>query len=605
MATVPSYGVGNVESRPLAPGYQQNLGGDTGALEQGKALERAAVRLDRASDQLGAVAIDAQREDNEREVKRLDVAFSEAIRTVGYGDGTEQNPGYYSLQGEAAVAARQGAMDAIKKQHADLVKDVTNPRVRDLFSRASAVRAEHEFGQIERHTMSQRKVANDATSEARLGAAASDAAAAWNNAEVMAMSKTIAKSEIAGMAARNGWSPEVRKMKELEANSVIVQGAIKGALAANDVETAQKLYDQNINGLTGTVKTNITTMLREQSMDKAAQSLRDQALLLYPNDPEKGLKYVRDNAEGKLEDEALTRVRQQYNDAHTAKERTHTEQERARTEADRKKREEREDIRWSDYLKNRAEHETQLAYTLAERARVEKLRIAKAEGWKTVEAGGSLSQLDPEVKAELDGNTLAAMERRQRQIASGAPVETDWTKYGEYNEMTADQLRAVDLGLARTQLGDAEFARVRDRVTQAQQDRLDPKNEFSVPARVNQAANTLGLVGTEKTKVRGQFTTMVEQELARLKEIKGKPLSDTEVSETITGISDKVAINGRFNNLFGTNEVPLYRVEIPADIRAKMIQEFRADKGRNPTDAQLAREYVARQAQERAQKAKK
>lgn len=603
MPTVPSYEP-RVGSRPVAPGYQsaQGASADAFGASGGRVLERGGQHLLNAGNEAARVALQAQQEDNAREAKNLDIQFSEAIRQIGYGDGTEANPGYYSLRGEAAVAGNKGAAEAIAEARKRLVATARNPRVAELFGTAAATRVEQEMGQIARFTERERRVAHDATAEARIATALSDAAAAYNNPEVAATSRAVISAEVAALAKSNGWSADVQKARLAEANSTMVLGSIKAALAADDLDTAEKLLDANVAGMTGGAKTEAIKLLEQQGLDKAAQALGNEARRLFPGSLDKQVAWIDSVVDGKKQSAAMQYVENRHSIHRRMITEGRADQEYAENRRDKQQSREREEIRWRNYLSDRAQHDVDVAHRNEERERTERLRNARETAEKHIEAGGRYADLPPDVKASLDGTKIAALERRERQLASGEPIATDWEAYSRYNSMTAEQLRSVDLQVARTQLADREFSIVDAAVRAALAGRRDPNDPASPASVFNAAVLKYGLDGDDKVKVRGQFRTMFFEELEKRQKEKGRELSAEEVRATLKDVTDPALINGV---LWGTSERQTFKIKVPEDVRKQIIANFPRERmGREPTEWEITRAYVELQKKAREGKTK-
>lgn len=572
MAQVPRTVTGSVQTQALPQVYQSDAGATRDAFggAQADASTKSGQLLGHEADVATEIAVKQAAEDNEREAKRLDVELSSRIRRVGYGDG-QNDHGFYGTHGQAAVDAGAGTKEAVAKLKKEMLAEVKNPRVAKMFGTAADARLEQEFGTMDRHIMKSRSEANDAIAEARMGDAAANAAAAWNDPVVMQRSLHIAGTEARGIMERKGITdPATVDAKVREAQSVIVGDTVKAALAADNVVEAQKIFDANQAGLGAGARIELTKMLRDQSVSKVSQALRDKALALFPTDPIKGIEWIRQNAEGKVEDAAIEHTLQIYNLQHRAA----------------------DDIR---AIRNQAIHEANVAYELGERAKREAKEKARTEGWKAIEAGQTFASLPAGTKEAVDGTTANAMQHREQQIASGAPLVTNWSKYNEYSNMTPDQLHNVDLGQARTELADTEFHHIEALKLQADQGKLAATNPFSINGIFNKTADSLGLRGDAiKEKQRGELGSMFQEELDKAKKEKGlkgkQELSLQEQKEILRSLTDSIAIKG---SVWGTNNDPAYKVKVPQEDRRKIIEAFQANHGgAYPTDFQIVKAYA-------------
>ena len=166
--------------------------------------------------------------------------LSSTLRAINYGDGTQQNPGYFGLKGEAALQGYEGAQKAVQEAREKLAKNAKNDRVKEMCTDVASRRIESELNTMARFVGQERVRAADTVSEARLSEAANDAARAWNNPTIIQRSIGLAVNEVKDMAERNGWGKEVEAAKVREATSVIATGAAKAALAVEATGAAQR-----------------------------------------------------------------------------------------------------------------------------------------------------------------------------------------------------------------------------------------------------------------------------------------------------------------------------------------------------------------------------
>jgi len=663
MATVPVVRGPSVEVRPAAPSYQSTQGATIDAFGgDGRGAIQGGRDLMVAGGQAAQLATKILIDDNEREAKTLDVEFSKSLRVIAYGDGTDANPGYYATRGENAIGGHKSASEAIEKRRKELIDGASNPRVKEMFGTSAAARAEHELTSFGRHLNDQKRAANNTATEARIGEAVNDAVSAYNDPEVAGRSSSIIRSEVAALAEREGLGKEGAAAKYKEAFTVLTQGRVKAALAADDVEGAQKIFDANSEGISGAVRTELQKSLRDGSVAKQAQVLRDRALQLFPGDPVKGLQWIQDAAEGKVEDEAVQRAQTIYGarasaeaqararagekraeasyeqgqadrleaiadraeakaDRLEAKERRKTvteprederwqqgqddrEQARADRQEARDRRgvtEPREDERWRLGLEDREREERRrivteaaadasVAWAKSERERTEAIRKAQTAAEEHIESGKPFSMIPAEIRASLDGTKEAALRKREKQIATGEPMKTDYAKYNEYMAMNSDGLRNVDLAVARTQLEDEEFNQVRNRVAAAHQGRFDAIN--SPTGLFNARANEVGLTGSGKADERGRLHSMFLQEVAKEEaNIAPKKITDARLREILNSLTDPIEIKDKYLG-FVDGKTKLYDVKVPPEFKAA-ADKMQSDAGKPTlTEAQLARAYI-------------
>lgn len=313
MPIVPSGSQRNVSQRPVENVFQSSQGATADAFgaSRGRALEQTGRALSGLGNELAQMALKTQIEDNERRAKELDIAFSKSLRSVGYGDGTEQNQGFYSTRGQNTLNQREPVRKAIEKARREIGADITNPRVQEMFTISSALRIDREFEAIDRFTAKERRVANDTVSEARINEFKDDAAAAWNSPELLNQSIAGAQAEVHDMAERNGWAPEVTASKLQEAQTIIYRTSIVAALKQDPV-AAQAIYDANKSRIDGRARPEIEQLLEQGTTRVESQQAADEIMAMNLSETA-SLEEAR-KLEGAVRDGAITRIRQQFAD---------------------------------------------------------------------------------------------------------------------------------------------------------------------------------------------------------------------------------------------------------------------------------------------------
>lgn len=244
MAIVPTQPLATTQPQPTRPLYQDASGAtpDAFGAAQGGALAQGGRQVGQAADQISTTLLQEQKQDNARQAKLLDVQFANMIRTIGYGDGTADNPGFYSTKGENTLAAQGGARTSIEAARQKILGSIQNQDVREMFDVASQIRAGDEYGQIDRYVKQQRNVANDTAAETRINSATDDAATAWNNPNILHRSLVVIEGEVTDLGKRNGWAPDVTAQKLKDAQTLMISKVIASASQFSSAE-GQKLLD--------------------------------------------------------------------------------------------------------------------------------------------------------------------------------------------------------------------------------------------------------------------------------------------------------------------------------------------------------------------------
>ena len=406
MPTVPRLTSATVESRGVGLVPQSAAGAtpEVFGAGVGRALQASGQQTAQTGDDLARIALKEQIEDNERAAKNLDIQLREATRTIVSGDGTAQNPGFYSSRGEVAISQREGAVKSIQEAYRKITEGVQNKRVLELFGPVAAGHMEQTFGAIDRHTQEQRRAANIATSTARATAFASDAITAYTDPEAMKRSLAGIAGEAAAQADLEGFGPEAAAINLQKQQSAVIEGAVKAALAAEDTVTAERIFAANKDSLLGPVRAEIVKDLRDGSVRARAQALRDSVLAKYPNDPAGAREYIKSVADGKTEDAALAAYEAALNAARGDKAEARAD------EADKQR------------IVTRAREEVNHAHVVAERERIETQRAAHDSYVSKIIAGTEVSRDTLALDKRLDGEHKATILGMLNRADKGEPL---------------------------------------------------------------------------------------------------------------------------------------------------------------------------------------
>ena len=164
---------------------------------QGRAIARLGDQVVGISDDIFKATIAIQDEDDKREFGKLDTELASFITTVGRGDGTPENQGFYATRGENTLLAFPTAQRAIQAKRKELLAAASNNRVRNMLSISSQQRVDKELSSYLSQVGKQRKLANEAVGKARIDQATDDAVAAFVDRAVLERALVIAEQEVA------------------------------------------------------------------------------------------------------------------------------------------------------------------------------------------------------------------------------------------------------------------------------------------------------------------------------------------------------------------------------------------------------------------------
>lgn len=207
MATLPK-----LDSAPLQPSPTASMRGislDSSSVpsamlaasrDRGAGAKYIAAGLNDVGDALDAV----QLADDKRAAKDQLTQYSAGLRTLLYGDGTPDNPGYYSLKGDDAVNARGKVQASIEKLRQDYLSKSVNRRSGMLFNDTSLALTAPELDNIAVHSQREKVVAEKASSLAALGEAVSRFSANPNDEKIRQQSALIVEQEALAQADAAG-----------------------------------------------------------------------------------------------------------------------------------------------------------------------------------------------------------------------------------------------------------------------------------------------------------------------------------------------------------------------------------------------------------------
>jgi hypothetical protein len=567
MATVPRVtSLSNVELRPVSGTLQSVPNATPGAFGADAAAQtiQGARQLGAAGDRLAQVALEIKNDNDIREAKEADVRFSTNSTALLRGDGTAENPGFFGLQGQAAVDGYAPTREAILKSRQDIAASIKSDKARQMFLDKANSRFEQIDNQGLNYVTGQRRVANDAVSAAREQSAASEAVLFWNDDTVVNRSLGIATVEAEARAARAGLPKEVAEAEVRAARTRVLAPAINAAIET-DYKRAQKLYQDNV----GSMDAREAAILAKRIQDKAtvteSQKVGDQIYDLAKANgwsEERAMIELRKVSEGSVRDAAMrqlnsmfTSMRQSRQDAEQREDRAYTLRQRgitsdnqafeAEQRARRREAQDAEDMGIAaaetiarmggtpqEQLKLAQETLTGRILEIAE-ARLNSRRAAEVgaenaargelrrRAYVEVDAGKDPDSLPPEFREAL--SNPGEMDRLRRVFLdrqAGIPAATNWEAWNAYQAQAKDpdQARFIDLKEARTYLADAEFRKLSGLVSDAQAGKLDP-NAKNDNAEINRVLMGYEFVKTAKADDRNRLAAQIANEVDAVRAI--------------------------------------------------------------------------------------
>jgi hypothetical protein len=259
MARVPVQRERSVQQAGLPQVFQSSRGATIDAFGgDGSGTAAMARGFGEAANSLSAITLEIQQEDNEAEAKNLETEWRTSVSTLLNGDGTEQNPGYYSSQSKDALTGFAPTQTSLTELRDDLLGRASNDDVRDMFDAQSS---SLYFGHIDKmsgHVSEQRVVSLLAASDARIEATNNDAALDFDNSESYNAALVVNMNEVNAQADLRGSSDEERALALQLAND-ITSAAVVTAAIERDPSNAYELFTD--------VKGNMTPLARAALAD--------------------------------------------------------------------------------------------------------------------------------------------------------------------------------------------------------------------------------------------------------------------------------------------------------------------------------------------------
>jgi phage baseplate assembly protein W len=447
MAIVPTVSGPSVLPNAPGPVYQNASGAtpDAFGAAGGRALEQAGATLERVSDRLGNLALQQQRDENVKALKEADAEFRNGLLAIQYGDGTPENPGFFGLQGDNAVNATKDYQDRITKLRDQVSTKLGNDAVRREFGVDADKTTGEVTARMSRHVTGERVKSQIATSEARLQVAVREAAAGFNDPQVLATSLATARGEALSQAQLQGSSPEVTIALVRNAESAVISAAVLNAVD-KDPALADKILNDNAGRMTADAALKVRKVVDQQFLEVKSQQVADFYYAQVKSgkmNEEQAREAIRREYSGKEETAAMRELDGRINDLYRFEASL-----RARESADRARQNERD----AEALRAAADTRRAAKDALAAEDRQLRLDRQKADDERKKEKD-EIDKLDREAKEKRQEAATARADRRE-----GREVERLEAAALEREERIAN-LRAQD---ARREAGFAARERSAD-----------------------------------------------------------------------------------------------------------------------------------------------
>lgn len=190
-----------------------------------------------------------EREDAEREARDLDTEYSNRLRVLQLGDGTDENLGFLNLRGQTAIDGREAHIAALEELQKTMLDRASSGRVGALVSRAFSNRLGTALNRSATHFGTQRNVANKASFEAHQAATADDAAVlgASGDTEGVLELATLAGAQAAAFAQQTGADPGFET--DAAITSILISEIERRAI--DDPASAREFFEEHRGDIDG------------------------------------------------------------------------------------------------------------------------------------------------------------------------------------------------------------------------------------------------------------------------------------------------------------------------------------------------------------------
>lgn len=210
------------------------------ANEQGQQLGRA---MQSAGSDAGRIALDMQ---NEANTVRVNDAMNRAVKTrLGLQVEALQQKGRNALERESGKPLPDEYDEKFGAELDALTDGLGNDAQKLAFKQQADQMRQQFRGAVTGHMVREQEVFADDTAQATIQTAIEQGVMLYGDTAMREQSVGAIAGTIEGLAARKGWSPEIKAIKLAEAVSPMHAGIIKSMIQSGNAEAAQAYYDEN------------------------------------------------------------------------------------------------------------------------------------------------------------------------------------------------------------------------------------------------------------------------------------------------------------------------------------------------------------------------
>lgn len=381
MPTVPTLDGPRIQNNPYSGSFSTRAGADDMGAIQAAQVGRAGKALNAVGD---AITTLEQEQDKlwklerEAELDQLELNLLQDPQNGVFAKRGKDAIGISSKVEETLDQSYKAVLENAPKRIKDEVMAHINARKRSTLARV----ADYERREMNAY--------GDQLLATRADRAVADAAAFYNDPGKLALSRQKIMSSFNELAKRKGYDGEVTQAMISEGISKMHVGVIDRMIANKEDISARKYLEANRGEIDGSVIGKIEGRVKEASTVRQSQGIADEMLGKHDNEAD-ALSAVRSKYDGELEAKAVAEIKTRF-------------AEKKRHEAEAEK----------DNIKKAVAH---------------------------IEEGGRYEDLDEDVKTAISQvrGLPEHLQKRQEQVASGAPTVSDTGTYADLMRTFRDE----------------------------------------------------------------------------------------------------------------------------------------------------------------------
>lgn len=268
MARVPTNNRTSVQQSAVFGGFsRQQATPDQFGAASGRALSNLGTQISQAEESVSRTIQRFQKRQDDSAFDTAKVKYDTATTSLLYGDGTPENPGYFTSEGENALDGGPLTMQRIDEIKLAAMEG-QNPDVAARLEISLSTQGNRHLANIGRHQGQQRNIVDQKNSDAIKAAAIDDAARNFTSDEIILNSLIQVTEKVNQDHERNG-TPEAALPVDVKlAQTQVLKEAVKAALSVGDTKRAKELLKEFKKQIEATEASRLNAMVL-QSVDLA------------------------------------------------------------------------------------------------------------------------------------------------------------------------------------------------------------------------------------------------------------------------------------------------------------------------------------------------